>query len=226
MLKFDGNTKFFNDYVELLVNRVTHSVMSVERDLGDPDDSKNAIKLKDNMRAFKMLLNNLGTDHYLSEELIENIGNIINSDSDYISNGFRVPERTYDQYIAGTNIPISEPANIRNDIEKLIDRYYNDWKEMDPFEREARFHIDFIRIHPFEDGNGRTGRLLLNYNLLSKGIEPVIITTELVDYYQDYIARGDVEGMTNLFRIQSRREKDAFIELAKRYETEKYNIHR
>ena len=51
------------------------------------------------------------------------------------------------------------------DIKRLLYKYNNTWSSLDYLKREALFHLEFIRIHPFEDGNGRTGRLLLNYNL-------------------------------------------------------------
>lgn len=194
----------YEEYIELLINRVTHSTMSLEKDLGNPDDSKNAIRLRDNMRAFKYLLNNVNSDGVLNEELIITVANLINSSSEYISNGYR----SVGKYITGTNIPISAPNEIRTDLLNLIKCYYNDWKNIDPFEREARFHIGFIRIHPFEDGNGRTGRLILNYNLLKQGIAPIIITTDLEEYYNSYIHDNDIMGMANIFKIQSKREED------------------
>lgn len=123
-------------------------------------------------------------------------------------------------YIVDTNIPISNALNVSKDMYMLVKRYNEDWKELDSFEREARFHIEFIRIHPFEDGNGRTGRLLLNYNLLRQNIAPVIITTDLEEYYHSYIQNEDVDGMANLFKIQSTRENEVIYELFERYNLE------
>lgn len=70
-----------------------------------------------------------------------------------------------------------------------------------PVERAARLHVDFVGIHPFVDGNGRTARLLMNFDLMSSGYLPVIIKTEhrlayyealdkahTTQQYQDYIA--------------------------------------
>lgn len=202
---------FYNEYFELLINRVTHSTMSLEKDLGNPDDSKNAIRLKDNIKAFEYLLENLNKP--FSEQIIIKVANLINNSSIYISDGYR----NYGEYIADSNIPLSKPKDIHNDLLKLINNYYHNWNDMDPFEREAKFHIDFIRIHPFEDGNGRTARLLLNFNLLSQNLPPVIITDNLDNDYKSYIRDKNIQGMANMFRIQSQKEKEVFDKLYEQY---------
>ncbi len=127
-------------------------------------------------------------------------------------------------YIVDTNIPISRPLDIANDMKTLIENYNSMWEKLDPFEKEARLHISFIRIHPFEDGNGRTGRLILNYNLLRQSLAPVIITTDLEEYYHSYIQNEDVEGLANLFRIQSIRENEVIGELYARYEEHEHKM--
>jgi Fic family protein len=45
-------------------------------------------------------------------------------------------------------------------------------------ERAARLHVDFVKIHPFVDGNGRTARLLLNLELLKAGFPAVVLPVE------------------------------------------------
>jgi len=158
-------------------------------------------------------INNMVLNIPLSEQMIIKVANLINASSIYISEGYR----NYGEYLAESNIPISNPKSIRNDMLKLINDYYHNWKDMDPFEREARFHIDFIRIHPFEDGNGRTGRLLLNFNLLSQNIPPVIITEDLDNNYKKFIHDKNIKEMANMFRIQSQKEKEVFDKLYEQY---------
>ena len=52
-------------------------------------------------------------------------------------------------------------------------------------ERAAKVHADFIGIHPFIDGNGRTSRLLMNLELLKAGYPPCVITVEnRLAYYE------------------------------------------
>ena len=55
-------------------------------------------------------------------------------------------------------------------------------------------HIQFERIHPFSDGNGRTGRMILNYSLLQQGFPPLIIEKETNATYIELLAKQDLNG--------------------------------
>lgn len=69
------------------------------------------------------------------------------------------------------------------------------------YEREAKFHIEFERIHPFEDGNGRTGRIITNAHLLHNHLAPVIITSSMKSIYLKCINDRDYQTLGNLFRM-------------------------
>lgn len=210
------NEHFFKEYFELLINRLTHSSMALEVDLGNPDISENAIRLKDNMAAFKYLLDSMYLGETLNLKLINDVASLVNNSAIYISNGYRKIGNNLNE----TDIQISNPENIEDNMKKLISKYFTEWKEMDIFEREARFHIEFIKIHPFEDGNGRTSRLLLNFNLLRNGFAPVIITNDLLEFYHSYIRNNDVDGMRNLFYIQSIKENGVINQVYSSYDLE------
>ena len=68
---------------------------------------------------------------------------------------------------------------------------------MNPIERIARFHLEFEGIHPFIDGNGRTGRLILNLDLIRNGYPPVNVKfTDRKKYYDafdEYYKNGSAE---------------------------------
>lgn len=62
---------------------------------------------------------------------------------------------------------------LKDHMEQLLEDYRNHTDHM--IFRLARFHIEFEGIHPFIDGNGRTGRLLVNLELMQAGYPPIDI---------------------------------------------------
>lgn len=73
-------------------------------------------------------------------------------------------------------------------------------------DRIAYFHAEFETIHPFVDGNGRIGRVLINQQLLKEGYPPIIIQSKSkrTDYYplfDDYRRSGKFDGFTELFAL-------------------------
>jgi len=62
---------------------------------------------------------------------------------------------------------------------------YKDWKKYHPIIRAALLHGEFVKIHPFIDGNGRTARLIMNLSLMNNGYLPIIIKKDKrLDYYK------------------------------------------
>ncbi len=75
----------------------------------------------------------------------------------------------------------------RNQIEK---------KDFNPILIASEFHYKFIRIHPFDDGNGRMARILMNFILLTFGYPPVIIKTEDKERYYSVLRQADAGTIT------------------------------
>lgn len=80
--------------------------------------------------------------------------------------------------------------------------------EQDIFTKIARYHIEFERIHPFEDGNGITGTLLINYELLKNNLLPVVIAKEDRVKYFEFLRNNDSNGLAEWLEELSTREEE------------------
>ena len=78
-------------------------------------------------------------------------------------------------YISNTNYQPPQPYLIPKLMEDLILKYQKQLTQCHIIVAIANFHIQFESIHPFIDGNGRTGRLLLNFELMKNGYLPIDI---------------------------------------------------
>ena len=84
------------------------------------------------------------------------------------------------------------PEHVGEQMEKLLNDYLSSKRQ---FEDILDLHVRFERIHPFQDGNGRVGRLVMFKECLGSGIVPFIITDELkLFYYRGLREWGHVNG--------------------------------
>ena len=82
-------------------------------------------------------------------------------------------------------------------MEALV-QWYNE-TEMNPIIKAAILHCEFIKIHPFFDGNGRTARLLVNYELAKNNLPTIVIKARNKKAYLAALERGIMTGdVTNL----------------------------
>lgn len=91
--------------------------------------------------------------------------------------------------------------NVPNEMQNLIVQYQS-WKDFHPVVRACYLHGEFVKIHPFIDGNGRTARLLLNFELIQSGYPPVVIKTEnRADYYDALDKAHTTNDYTDFIKI-------------------------
>ena len=88
---------------------------------------------------------------------------------------------------------------------------------MHPILRAAELHTRFVEIHPFIDGNGRTGRLLLNFELMKAGFPPAVIRKEdrlaYYDALDEACASRDYSGIADLVCAAVNRALDVYLSL-------------
>jgi Fic family protein len=93
-------------------------------------------------------------------------------------------------------------------------------QSMHIIERIARFHLEFEGIHPFIDGNGRTGRLILNLDLIRNGFPPINIKfTDRKRYYDafdSYYRDNNPTPMTELIAEYVEARLDEYLEILSR----------
>lgn len=90
-------------------------------------------------------------------------------------------------------------------------------KDLNPIELAAWTHAEFVRIHPFQDGNGRTSRLIMNYQLMSCGFLPISIAKEnRLDYYNaldKYASEGILDDFINMLGDLEEVQLDKYISI-------------
>lgn len=93
--------------------------------------------------------------------------------------------RNINVLISGAEHRPVDHLNIPDKMSSFMQWYTSVGPTLHPVERAAKVHVDFVGIHPFIDGNGRTSRLLMNLELMKNGFPPVVIKVEdRLAYYQ------------------------------------------
>ena len=160
----------------------TSSFVSKSDDLIRLDD---LIESKNHFKLFDYILDNV--DEVLTKEMIINMNKILKrntsneEDPRYNVGGFKVVPNM----IGLVNVVnTTEPKKVLEEIEKLLNEYNS--KENITLEDIIDFHYKFEKIHPFGDGNGRVGRIIMFKECLKNNIMPFII----LDVDKLYYIRG------------------------------------
>lgn len=137
-------------------------------------------------------------DKPLSEYDIKSIHNLVLADRPEDRGVFR----RVNVRIAGALTNPVQPYLIEPKIGELLKNYQKWSKTMHIVECVAIFHLQFESIHPFIDGNGRTGRLLMNLQLIQAGLPAINIKfadrRKYYDAFDDYAKTGSADSMIKL----------------------------
>lgn len=107
-------------------------------------------------------------------------------------------------------IKLTKPENIYQEMNELLNWYEKYEDKIYPLELAFKFHAKFEKIHPFCDGNGRVGRLLLNYILMYKGYFPIIIRKTSRESYLKSLEVADHDKWIILMRFALKHYKETF----------------
>ena len=195
----EGNTLSYAETYAILFNDNDMLISAKPREIYE------AINLK---YALHYVLENL--EEELSASLIKETAIYINKNINEID-GFRKNQ----VFIRGAeHIP---PPQL---VQELLYVYHT--SKDDIFMRLAEFHIQFERIHPFADGNGRTGRIILSKELMKEGFPPVVISVEQRAAYMKFLAEQNVPALARFINqsvvAEAKRMQKFGIHLATEYE--------
>ena len=175
--------------------------------------------LKDHMEAvghkeaFEFVSQLVKDNAPLSESIIRQIHFLVLADKKDDRGVYRrVPVR-----IMGAHHEPVQPYLIEPKMEQLLHDYQKSNEHI--VTKLARFHIEFEDIHPFIDGNGRTGRLLVNLELMKAGFPPIDIKyAERISYYNafdEYYVKHNLSAMESLFAGYVNARLDTYLKILK-----------
>jgi Fic family protein len=204
--EFLTKNEFKKEYIESFATRFTISNLEMEEkgDLTSPDKQ---ILLYCNKKAFLNALKECNDPSKLSPYDILAIGNDVNNK---IYSGFR---KTDVDVVKAQHFVPAIPKEILPRLYSLCDNYRNVWTDLDVYEKEARLHIELVRMQPFEDGNKRTARILTAYNLCYQNKAPILITYNNLEEYFKYIDTYDIANLAKMFKESSNKEFEAMLNL-------------
>ncbi|MBD8959228.1 MAG: helix-turn-helix domain-containing protein [Clostridiales bacterium] len=161
--------------------------------------------------AFEFVRDLVRDNALLSERIIRQIHYLVLADKKEDRGVYRrVPVR-----IMGAQHEPVQPYLIAPKMEQLLRDYAESTEHI--ITKLARFHIEFEGIHPFIDGNGRTGRLLVNLELMKAGFPPIDIKfADRIAYYNafdEYYVQHDLSAMENLFAGYVNTQLDKYLKI-------------
>jgi len=162
---------------------------------------REVFEAKNLARVMEYIRENIDIDPMSKEKILLLHQMLISNIRDDISGRFR----KQGEYVrVGTHI-----APAPENIETMIDSALSEYGRISEYilDRISRFHLEFEHIHPFCDGNGRIGRVLMNYQLMQAGFPPVIIRDKEKHTYYDTFKeyqnshRKKTSGMENVMAL-------------------------
>jgi Fic family protein len=153
-----------------------------------PDKSlTEQLEAKNHQTALNYLFDHIQNGEKIDENLILKLHSIL-------MNGIRPDAGAYRNHgvrITGVNLPTANHMSVRKLTGEVLVRVAE--KTKDIISLSATVHAKFEQVHPFSDGNGRIGRLLMNAMLLKENIAPAIIRQEQKRLYYAYLYKAQIK---------------------------------
>jgi len=150
------------------------------------------LEAKNHQTALKFLFEQVCFDFKINEEFILELHKILMNSIQQDAGQYR----NHGVRIVGANIPTANYLKIPEFMKKLVNDINK--KEKDALKHIAQIHSQFEQIHPFSDGNGRIGRLLIHAMLLRKKLPPAMIKQKDKRFYYSYLNKAQQKNDSSL----------------------------
>jgi len=155
--------------------------------------TEEVIEVQNSIRCFELLSSG---DFILNHKHLKNL-HLLLVDGLGIRGGFKKED------IVVNNKMTVDPKKVRKELTKLFAWYRSSKSKIHPFERAIIFHNRFEHIHPFTDGNGRVGRLILNWMLMEKGYGFILFQNSNKTAYTTALDKGDEGRYRSLLKLST-----------------------
>ena len=191
----EGNTLTQAETVSILIYNF------IPRDMSE----REYYEVKNYRKAFNALLE---ADKKITTQLIKKYNKIIMENLHELNGKFKTTQNIILGAEFETTKPYLVPFEIENWCNNLSYRLENAKTNEEKVETIMEQHIKFEKIHPFNDGNGRTGRLLIIHSCIKEGLEPIIIPKEEKGRYINLLSSENVKELTKWGLELQEKEKE------------------
>ena len=228
--------RFTSDYLDDILVRLAHHSTAIEGNTISlpetvsiilhntlPSSSGASVRefyeIDNHRQAFEFMMEMLQQDEPLSVALIQEMHSKLTDRLQYDRGQFK----KNDNRIVGAEFKTALPAETPGLMIQLVDNLNyrlevaNDDEKIEAI---VDYHIQFERIHPFSDGNGRTGRMIMNYSLLKEKLPPFIVHKSDRGVYIERLANQDVEGLKKMALEEMNQERERMIDFGHTKENE------
>ena len=192
----EGNTLTLNETATIILDDTIPNAMS----------KREFLEVLNHSDALKFLLaelQNNTVDIYMIKEINKILLNRLNHNAGNFKTDYN--------YIRGANFETASPSEtsykMNEWLENMNFQLKNSNSDIEKIKIILKYHIKFERIHPFSDGNGRTGRLIMLALMLKNNLTPFVITVENKAKYMDILRNQDIENFISLVEPLIEEEK-------------------
>lgn len=200
-MQCEASKKITKDFlVEFIYNSVCFELTSITKEdvinvmnnKCDGISKKKVIIIDNNLSGFLFMLNLLENDETFTENKLKDLHEIIMKDL-----GTGGLYRNVDISVKGSNHTPPSYLKVYDRMKKYFDTINAPTENI--YEQIAFSHLQLMKVHPFLDGNGRCARIVLNYELLKNGFDPIVLEYTKKDEYFNCLEDFKVNKNINPF---------------------------